>query len=278
MNLFRAAGMVVWAVRSAAACALRGRIWLPFVLIAAIQVLALAFVLNFYRGILSPLAVPVVTGLSSPAATHYPNFYLALPIVFSRLSLILSVLVTCLMVGAAIVLFAQAFGRVEYMSAWQTARKRYPALVVVTLMLALGLFAVPYLSLLLPRQVILENGMVRWGLRGLLLLLSILVQSFMIYSAAWILLRREGPLKGMVDSFRLTKSTFIPTFVIVALPALLLYPLSFLDSRADLFVTKFRPEAVGGLVLLQIVLELLFGFLLVGATTRIFIYQTEEAA
>jgi hypothetical protein len=278
MNLFRAAGMVVWAVRSAFACALRGRIWLPFLVIAGIQAVMLAILLNFHRGILSPLVVPVIKGFAGPAATHYPNFYLALPIVFSRLSLVLSVLVTCLMVGASIVLFAQAFGRVPYMEAWKIARKHYLALVVATAILAACLFAVPYVSLLVPRDLMMTNGMARWGVRGLLLLLSILVQSFMIYAAAWILLRNERPLKAVADSFRLARSTFLATFVIVALPALLLYPLSFLDSRGDLFVTKFRPEALTGLILIQIFLELLVGFVLVGATTRIFIYQTEEAA
>ena len=278
MNLFRAAGMVVWAVRSAAACALRGRIWLPFLAIAGIQAVTLAMVLNFHWGILSPFVVPLITGFAGPAATHYPNFYLSLPVIFSRVSLILSVLVTCMLVGASIVLFAQAFGRVEYMSPWKTARKRYPALVIATAILAVCLFGVPYLSLLIPRDAMLGNGMVRWGVRGVLLLFSILVQSFLIYAAAWILLRNERALKAVADSFRITRSTFLPTFVLVALPAVLLYPLSFLDSRADLFVTKFRPEAVTGLILLQIVLEILFGFLLVGATTRIFIYQTEEAA
>jgi len=278
MNLFRAAGMVIWAVRSAAACALRGRIWLAFAAIAGVQLIALAMVLNFHWGILSPVVVPLITGFAGPAATHYPNFYLALPVVFSRFSLILSVLVTCIMVGAAIVLFAQAFGRVENMKPWKVARKRYPALLIATLILAITLFAVPYLSLLIPKEAMLNNSMVRWGTRGVLLLLSILVQSFLIYAAAWVLLRNEHAFKAVADSCRLTLATFVPTVVLVGLPAVLMYPLSFLDSRGDLFVTKFRPEAVTGLMLVQIVLELLFGFLLVGATTRIFIYQTEEAA
>ncbi|HET9233772.1 MAG TPA: hypothetical protein VFP10_06510, partial [Candidatus Eisenbacteria bacterium] len=61
-------------------------------------------------------------------------------------------------------------------------------------------------------------------------------------------------------------------------PALLLFPVGFLASRSDLFVSKFSPETTVLLVVIQIVLELVLGFLLVGATTRIFIYQTEEAA
>ena len=278
MNLFRAAGMVVWAVRSAAACALRGRIWVPFLAIAVVQILALLLVLNFHQQFLSPLLVPLVKGFAGPTAIHYPNFYLALPIIFSRVSLILSVLLTCLMVGAAVVLFAQAFGRAEHMKPWKVAKKRYPALFIATLILALALFGVPYLTLLLPKDLLLANSMVRWGMRGVLLLLSILIQTFLVYAAAWVLLRNERALKAVADSIRLSGSTFVPTFVIVALPAVLLYPLSFLDSRADLFVTKFRPEAVTGLILVQIVLELLFGFLVIGAVTRIFIYQTEEAA
>jgi hypothetical protein len=279
MNLFRAAGMVVWAVRSAAACALRVRIWVPFLVIAGIQVLALVIMMNFHRGLLTPLVVPLIKALSGgPGVTHYPNFYLLLPVVFSRLSLLLSVLVTCIMVGAAIVLFAQAFGRAEHLKAWKTARKHYLALFIATAILAAGLFAVPYLGRLVPQHTLLQNSMVRWGVRGVLLLLSILVQSLLVYAAAWILLRREHALRAVADSMKLTRSTFVPTFVLVALPAVLLYPLGFLTSQTDLFVSKFRPEALAGIILVQIVLELLLGFLLVGAITRIFIYQTEEAA
>ena len=278
MNLFRAAGMVVWAVRSAAACALRARIWVPFLVIAGIQILALVIVMNFHRGLLTPLVVPVIKGLSGPGVTHYPNFYLLLPVVFSRLSLLLSVLVTCIMVGAAIVLFAQAFGRAEHLKPWKTARKRYPALFIATAILAAGLFAVPYLGRLVPQETLLENSMVRWAARGVLFFLSILFQSLLVSAAAWILLRNEHALRAVGDSMKLTRSTFVPTFVLVALPAVLLYPLGFLSSRSDLFLNKFRPEALAGIILLQIFLELLFGFLLVGAITRIFIYQTEEAA
>jgi hypothetical protein len=277
MNLFRAAGMVVWAVRSAVACALRGRLWLPFLAIAGIQLLALILFLNFYQGLLSPFMAPLLRTLGGPGATHYPNLYLALPLVFSRLSLVLSVILTCIMVGAATILFAQAFGRAERLAPWSRAWKRYPALLIATGILAACLFAIPYLGQLVPQESLLGNSKVRWGTRGLLFLLSILVQCFLAYAAAWIVLRNERALKAVGDSFRLTRATFLPTFAIVALPAILLYPLGFLASRSDFFVTKFRPEALAGLIVVQIVVEIVLGFILVGAITRIFLYQTEEA-
>ena len=270
--------MVVWSARSAFACSLRGRIWLPFIAIAALQLLLLGGLLNFHHAALAPVFMPIVTAFAGSDSIHYPNFYLALPLVFSRVTLILSAVLACVMVGAAIVLFAQAFGRVEHLPAWRAAWKRYPSLLAATLLLAACMFAIPYLARVVPNNMLLENQMVRWSVRGALLFLSIVVQTLLIYAAAWILLRNERLLPAIGKSMGLAWSTFLATFVVVAVPALLLFPVGFLASRSDLFVNKFSPETMVALVVTQIVLELVLGFLLVGAITRIFIYQTEEAA
>ena len=277
-NLFRAAGMVVWSARSAFACSLRGRIWLPFLAIAALQLLTLGGLLNFHHAALAPLFMPIITGLAGSPATHYPNFYLALPLIFSRVTMALSVVLVCVMVGAAILLFAQAFGRAGHLPAWKTAWKRYPSLLLATLLLSACLFGIPYLSRLVPSDLLLGNGMVRWTVRGGLLFLSVLVQTLLIYAAAWILLRNQRLVPAISKSMGLARSTFLTTFVVVAVPALILFPTGFLTSRSDLFLNKFSPETMVAIVMLQIALEILLGFLLVGATTRIFIYQTEEAA
>jgi hypothetical protein len=268
--------MVMWAIRSALACALRGRLWLPFVLNAGVNLLLLGALLHFYNGLLAPVLVPIVKGMTNESATHYPNFYLALPLVFSRLELILSILVTCVLAGAATALFAQAFGRTEPRDAWRVSLRRYPSLLIVTALLGVCLFAIPFLGRLVPQELALQNSMVRWGLRGGLLFLSILVQTLFVYAAAWIILRGQRSLPAIGKSLRLSSATLVPTFLLVAIPVVLLYPLGFLTSRGDLFVSKFRPEAVTGLLVLQIALELLLGFVLVGAITRLFLYQTEE--
>src|SRR5262245_6166624 len=137
--------MVVWAVRSALACVLRGRIWLPFVAIAGLQLLLLGALVGFYPQLLAPIFVPLVLFLAGVGATPFPTFYLALPLVYSRLALVLSVVVTCVMIGAATVLFAQAFGRTRPEHAWRVSWKHYPSLLLVTLMLGVCLFAVPFL-------------------------------------------------------------------------------------------------------------------------------------
>ena len=276
-NLFRAVGMAAWSFRSAFACALRGRIWLPFLLIAVIQGLILAALLNWYRPALSWLAVPVLESLGGKGAVRYPVFFLALPSIYSQVVLIVTVVLTCVMVGAAMILFAQAYGTGQGKPAWATAWRRYPALVAVTGVLAALLFGASYLRLLVPNQAFLENPMLRWGTRGGLLLISVLIQTFLAYAALWILLRGRGILGSLRESIRLAGSTLVSTFLVIGIPALLLYPLNFIASRGDLFVTKFRPETVTALIVLQIGLEILLGFLIVGAVTRIFLYQTEEA-
>lgn len=276
-NLFRAVGMAAWSIRSAFACVLRGRIWLPFLLIATIEVLTLTALLNWHRPALSWLEVPILETLAGKNALRYPVFFLALPSVYSVVALVLAVLVTCVMVGAAMILFAKAYGSAQAKPAWATARRRYPALLAVTGVLAVLLYAAAFLRAVVPNQAFLENPMVRWGTRGGVLLISIVIQTLLAYAALWILLRGHGIVASLRESFRLARATFFPTFFVIGAAAVILYPLNFFSARGDLFVDKFRPETVTAILLWRIGLEFVIGFFLVGAITRIFLYQTEEA-
>ena len=139
------------------------------------------------------------------------------------------------------------------------------------------LFVITALGNLVPKDLVLQNATVRWGLRGVTLLLFILVQSLVVYTTAWVVLigHKIGP--AFRDSIRVTLRTFLPTALVVALPAVLLFPLSYIGSRTDLIASKFRPEVIVGVLCAQLVVEILATFLLVGAITRLFLWRTEAA-
>jgi len=107
--------------------------------------------------------------------------------------------------------------------------------------------------------------------------LFVLIQGFFVYSTAWVVLMGHKFWPALRDSVRVTLRTFLPTMMVVALPAVILFPFSYAGSRIDIVARKFRPEVLVGLVSAQIAAELLVTFVLIGAITRMFLWRLEAA-
>lgn len=231
----------------------------------------------FHHRAILPIGLPLIKLLGGEAATHYPILFYALPTMFSRANLVVDVLIASIAGGAATVLFARASGFADTHKAWGWAWRCAPTLIPMNILVMGLLFGVAALGRLVPRELVLQNAMVRWGIRGGTMLLFIVIQSFFVYTTAWVVLmgHKIGP--AFRDSFRVTLRTFLPTLLVVALPALLLFPISYAGSRVDVIASKFRPEVVVGVLGAQIALEILATFLLVGAATRLFLWRTEAA-
>jgi hypothetical protein len=226
---------------------------------------------------MSAFMVPVVQAVGGEASTHYPTFFFYLPLIVSRVSLVFAVFVTSIAVAAATLLFADAFGHRSGRKPWGYSARRYPTLLVVAAILAATVFGVSQLSTLVPHDLFQGNRYIRWGTRGGLLFLFIVVQSFLVYTTAWIVLRGHKGVPAIRDSIRVTSRTLVPTFIIVAIPVIFLFPLDYLAGRADLFATKLNPEMTAGIIGLRIVVQMFFSFLLVGAITRLFLWRMESA-
>jgi hypothetical protein len=246
-------------------------------IIAASQVVVLVLLLSFHRSAVLPFVLPVIQLVIGDAATHYPLFFFALPAVFSRVDLAISALVASLMVGIATLMFASVYHGKSQEGAWKTALKRYPVLLGTTIVMLTVLFLVSKAQSLVPQDSFRGNAMIRWGTRAGVLLVFILVQSLFAYGSAWIVLRGRSVLAAIRDSIRLAWRTLLPTFLLIAIPTLLLYPINYLTGRPDLIADKFRPETMVGILGVKIALEVILGFLLVGAITRVFLYRLEEA-
>jgi len=277
MNLFRSISVAGWAWRSVFPLTIRPAIWLPFIVIAAFQCLALLILTNFYNPALLPVALPLVNLLGGGEATHYPFFFFALPTLFSRAGMAIAVFISSIAAGAATLLFARHFG-VEPGTdePWKTAMKRAPVLILVGLVFSAIIFGISMLGTLLPQEV-QSNRIMRWGSRLGILGLFILIQAFAAYSTAWIVLRGHQFWPAIRDSIRVTIRTFLPTLIVFGVPALLIYPFSYLASRGDLFVTKLNPETVAVILGIRIGLEFILAFFLVGAITRLFLWRLETA-
>lgn len=270
-------GVAAWAFRAVIGAFTRGRIWLPFLLVAAVQGGVLLLLVHFHRPLLLPMGAPLVRLLGGEGALHYPSFYFALPAMFFRANLVISALIASLAGGVATLLFAHAFGLDREKSAYRSVLRRAPALILITLIMGAIIFGIAGLATLVPSQLALKNSVVRWGTRAVMMFLFILVQSLFAYTTAWIVLMRHRFWPAMRDSFRVTRATLLPTFTVVALPTLLLFPFAYASGRVDYIASHLRPETIGGLVGLQVIGQILLTFLLVGAITRLFLWRMEAS-
>ena len=277
VNLFRSLGVAGWAWRSTLSVSPRIKIWLSFLLVAACQFVALWWLLSFHLPEFLPITLPIMRLFGGDAVTHYPAFFFFLPHIFSRLSLVIAVLVASMAVGVATLYFAHEFGHHRDQSPWKAAARRYPALLVLTGILAVALLAISELRGLIPTDLLRESLLARWIARGGMLLLFVLAQSFFAYGTAWVVLRDNSAFAAIRNSVLVTARIFLPTLIVVALPALLLFPLTYLAGRVDLFVTKLRPETVVAILTARVVAEVFLSFLVVGAITRLFLWRAETA-
>jgi len=276
-RLFQSLGVVVWAWRSVGARAGHGRIWLPFLVIAAVQALVLMLLLEFHQPWLVPLAAPLVRLLGGEGALHYPGLFYALPEMFFHANLVITVVITSIAGAAATLFFARTYGFDSAPHAWRRALRAAPALVVATLVMVALMLGAARLATLVPERAMLENAAVRWGTRAGMMLLFVVIEALFAYTTAWIVLMGHRIWPSIRDSIRVTVRTLLPTLLVVGVPTVLLFPLSYAASRIDVLAEKFRPELVGGILGAQIVLQILFTFLVVGAVTRLFLWRMEAA-
>ena len=86
----------------------RARLWGPFLAFAMVQWLAVLLLTQFHRPILAGILIPLIRLLGGGSVLHYPAFYMALPTLFSRASLVLDLFFGAWLFGAAFLFFWQA--------------------------------------------------------------------------------------------------------------------------------------------------------------------------
>lgn len=275
MNRNPSLGVAVWAWRGAIALSARPSIWLPLLLVAAIQAALLLLLPSFHHGLLIYLGLPLLRLLGGENATHYPYLYYALPTMFFRANLVISALIASIAGGVATLLFAQAFGFEPTPRPWLRAWRSAPALIITTTLTLALLLGLALLVTLIPNELTMRNAAVRWGSRIASMGLLVIIQSLLVYTTAWIVLMGHRTWPAIRDSVRVTLRTLLPTLIAVSVAAIINFPFSYATGRVDFIVEKLKPEVIVGLLGLQIACQLLITFLLIGAVTRLFVWRME---
>ncbi len=277
-RILQSLSIVISAWRSVLGSVLQGSIWVPFFAVAVVQVLVLLLITSFHHPLLLPIAGPLIKLLVGEEALHYPILYYALPQMYFWINLVIGAVLASIAGGAAVMLFAKYFGLRDALGAWHLAFRRAPLLIAAGILLAALWLGVVQLRSLIPDEAILQSGKVRWAVRAGVLLLSVLIQSFLVYAPAWIVLMGHRIWPALRDSARVTSKTLLPTVMAVGLPAVLLFPFSWMLGQAHFVMREsLRPELIAVAAFAVVIVQIPVNFLLVGTVTRLFVWRLKES-
>jgi len=281
VNLFEQIAVAWQSLIRVLAAMRRGKLWVPFVLLAAAETVAVLALVWFAHPALSWFMAPLLRRVAGDSTLRYPNLYRVLPDLYAQADVFIGAFVGAVVVGAATVMFADYFhGREPSAStglgeAW----RRSLALILANLPFNLLVFALSHGS-----QAWLStrgSGRLVQGIAFFLILgTSIVLQSLFFYVSALVVLERQSALSAMrALPETWARGFWAASFIGVLLVAPLL-PVHFLTDRAGLIVDRGVPELTGWLVAVQVVLGLALWFLLAGTATLVYLslVRREEEA
>jgi len=251
-------------------------LWLPFVLYALIQILLLLALVNFYSPLLSLTFIPLIKKFIGEFALHYPAYFLFLPKIFSRANLLLGGIIGSFTIGWGTYLFFSYFlpdNRVKVAEGVKVSFSKY--------LLLLGVWAIETIVLLGWFFLISRVG--RGFLGGsfkrelafelLSLGSGLIFYGLFAFTISAIILSGRNIISALGLSISIYKRNFFSTYFFVLLPNLLTLPFTFLNRRAIYLISKFNPEIVFLILVLEIFVSMLANYILISTLTRFYLYD-----
>lgn len=258
-----------------------GRLWGPFLGFALVQWAIILLLTQFHRTGLSFWMVPLIGSplIAGEGALHYPNFFLALPSIYARLSLVIDLVVGAWLMGCAYLLFWHAEHPTERApGALRQATKNWGRLLFARLPVVLGLLLVVFF---LPRLFLEDPGTaggntlraIRYGT----ILVGSMVEALLLYAPLAVLVEGKGPFGAIRRSIGIAIRWPIASLGAVLVPNLVQIPGSYLMRNSERVVRTLTPDLVAWIVCLAIAIYVFAAFFTIGAATRLYRVKSGEA-
>jgi hypothetical protein len=249
--------------------------WSPFFVYAIFQTIGFLALLWYYAPVLSATIYPIISQFLPANVFHYPQYYLALPSLYSTYdSLILGVTVW-------IVLTATAVYRLSGIYAGKTpafsdglgrALRSYLPLLLVWLLETVLVIIVLYIPNLLLKGII-AGSTNRAALADIIFeMIGMGVTAMLIYAVPGIILDGKKVWQAIRDSIGLFVGNFFLTYAIVFIPSILhIFINLLLTSFAPKIITILNPELIPTIMLVSILLGIFVNLFIYGAA--VFAYK-----
>ena len=247
-----------------------GRLWVPWLVLGVLQCAVLLGLVGFAHPLLAWAVAPFVRAIGGEPALHYPDFYRALPALYSRADLVLGSLAGAIATGWSTRLFAARW-RQQALAVGGTWAEIAPrALTLVLAQLPFQLLVLLFTGLL-DHALAGQGGLVRrlgyfvtlGGVAGL--------QALFLYLPALVVIERRGLWRAFAGLPRAWARGFWAALLLGLVALLPLLPLEGLGQRSDLLVARGTPELVAWLTAMQLLAGLAVSFLLAGSSTLVYL-------
>lgn len=281
MNLFEQIAVAWQSLIRVFGAMRRGRLWTPFALLAACEMLVLSALVWFAHPLLSWFMAPLLRRVAGEATLRYPSLFRELPNLYAQADVFIGAFVGAVVVGAATVMFADYFHGLKPSAStgFGEAARRSLALILVNLPFNVLVFALSHWS----ERVMADRGsgfLVQGAVYFVILGASVVLQSLFFYVSALVVLERKSVFSALAGLPETWARGFWAAFFLGVLLVAPLLPIHYLSEQAGVIVDRGLPELTGWLVVVQCVVGLALWFLLAGSATLIYLslVRREEEA
>jgi len=253
--------------------------WLPFFIFSIFQAAGLAVLTWYYAPLWVGMLKPLLSWFIPPPAFHYPQYYLALPSIYSAYeNFVLGPIIWVIILGAAVYRFGGVYAgrRFALKEAVGVATGRFfPMLLVWVLETALVLVVLSIPPLFLER--FLAGSPNRVMAASLLVqMVGFAVSALLIYAVPGIIIDGKKVFAAIGDSISLFFGNIFLTYFIVFVPSIIRLAInSLLTDFAPRIITLLNPDLIPALILLEIILGIFINLFIYGAAVFAYVRLNE---
>lgn len=248
--------------------------WSPFFVLALFQAFGLLAFSNFYAAGLDRVIYPLLSSLLPSSILHYPQFYLALPSVYSGYNtLILGPTIWVLMSALAVYKLGGYYRGTTFTfgEGLRKVVKRYLPLLAFWVIETAIVFIVLFSLTLAFKDYVVGSPRIKFVFEYCYQLFAYIFSAFLLYTIPGIMITGKKLGGALKDSISICGRNFFLTFFIVAIPGSVGALIDiFISGFTPQIISLFDPELVVGIMYIRIVLGILINLLIYGAA--VFVY------
>jgi hypothetical protein len=241
--------------------------WSPFFILALIQILGLAGFFWYYIPVWINIIYPILSIFVPESAFHYPQYYLALPSIYSAYDIfILGPTAWLILMGAAFYRLGHTYDGTKrpFKECVRASMKKYLPLLAVWLIETVLVFLILYIPVVLLNGQIGQSPRRIMALRLLLQMAGFIISAMFIYAIPGIIIDNKKLSEALGNSFRLFFKNIFFTYFIVLIPGIVMMIFNlFLTDLAPKIITLFNPDLIPAILVASIV---------IGIFTNLFTY------
>ncbi|MFA5156282.1 MAG: hypothetical protein WC532_02670 [Candidatus Omnitrophota bacterium] len=264
-------------------------IFIPFFIFFIFDFISLAVLYLAPRMPLKLLFGPPIRTFWGEEFLHYPMNFLLLSQLSSLSRMVIGVVFGSLLTGMAVAMISDVYNKkqIHLKDSFKASLKRYFDLFAIVLIFTLLFYFLQKFAVwglvkyfVSGRQRLFFVGAKLWlgpGLLCLNFILAAFIQAAFVYAIPFIIIGKNKLFKSMIKSFGLFGKFFIRTLILVSLPMFVYIPISILQSKSSILITKFFPESVLLLLILgSLISSLVIDLLVTVSTTCLYLMNEEK--